>query len=302
MTAPPAPTDDADVPRFLDDLGLPGLVDVHVHALPDRLQRRVWEHFDQLDPPWPITYRLPGREQLATLDRIGVTAHTALAYAHRPGMAAWLNDHTLALADGHDAVVPTFTFYPEDDVEDYVGAALARGGRCVKVHLQVSKFDPLDPRLTTIWAELERRRLPVVLHAAAVPDGSGGEEFCGPEPVRSLLAVHPELVLVIAHAGAPRFEEFLDLATEGPTVYFDTAMVLTDPPYLGSPPRELVDRYAAMADRILFGSDFPTIPQPYAGQIRGLVKHGFDEDWLRTVMWDTPRRVLDLDEGSEMPR
>ena len=42
-------------------LGLPGLADVHTHFLPPRMQRRVWDHFDQAGPligrPWPLHYR-----------------------------------------------------------------------------------------------------------------------------------------------------------------------------------------------------------------------------------------------------
>lgn len=292
---PPPPSDDADVPRFLEELGLPGVIDIHVHTLPAPMQQRVWEHFDRLDPPWPIAYRTSEEERLTTLRQLGVTAHTGLAYAHRPGMAAWLNDHTLSLAEQHDAIVPTFTFYPEEGVEEYVADALGRGGVAVKIHLQVGKFDPLDERLAEVWAEVERRELPVILHAAAVPDDSGGEEFCGPEPVQRLLEAHGDLVLVIAHAGAPRFEEFLDLTEAAPTIHLDTAMVLTDPEYLGGNPDHLIERYADLADRIAFGSDFPSIPHEYAAQIRGLVNHGFDDDWLRTVMWDTPRRLLRLD-------
>ena len=292
--APTPPRDDADVPRFLDDLGLPGIVDIHVHALPEPMQTRVWEHFDRLDPPWPIAYRTSEDERLATLRALGVSAHTALAYAHRPGMAAWLNEHTLRLAEEHEAIVPTFTFYPEDDAEVYVADALGRGGRCVKVHLQVGKFDPTDDRLRDVWAEVERRRLPVVLHAAAVPDDSGGEEFCGPDPVRRLLEQHGDLVLVIAHAGAPDVEPFVELAEAVPTVHLDTAMVMTDPEYLGGIPDRVVERYADLPGSIAFGSDFPSIPHEYAAQIRGLVARGFDDDWLRQVMWDTPRRLLHL--------
>ena len=35
------PVDDADVTRYWRELGLPGLVDVHVHFLPDRVQAKV---------------------------------------------------------------------------------------------------------------------------------------------------------------------------------------------------------------------------------------------------------------------
>ena len=50
-------------------------------------------------------YRAGEAERLATLAQLGVRHHTALAYAHRPGMAAWLNDHTLSLAAAHPQVI-----------------------------------------------------------------------------------------------------------------------------------------------------------------------------------------------------
>jgi uncharacterized protein len=185
----PAPLRDAEVAAYVASLGLPGIVDLHVHFMPERVQAKVWAHFDRLDPPWPVLYRAGEAERLATLARLGVRHHTALAYAHRPGMAAWLNGHTLALAGAHAAVVPSFTFYPEPGVEAEVERALDVGAGVAKVHLQVGKFHATDPRLDQVWAELARRRVPVVLHAGAVPDGSGGEEFCGAGKVAALQEV-----------------------------------------------------------------------------------------------------------------
>ncbi len=288
---PSPPRDDGDVPRFLDELDLDGIVDIHVHFMPDRVQRKVWQRFDELEPPWPITYRTSAQERLDTLTRLRVRRHTALAYAHRPGMAAWLNEHTLGLADAYEQVVPTFTFYPEEGVDDYVAAALRRGGRCAKVHLQVGKFDANDPRLDEVWWTLADRQVPIVIHAAAVPDGSGGQLWCGPRPVARLLGRHPDLVLVIAHAGAPQLEEFLALVEEAPRLHVDTAMVMPDPPYLWSYPEDLLPRFIAL-DRIAFGSDFPSIPHPYAAQVRGLAKVSPDAAWLRRVLWDTPAGLL----------
>ena len=40
------PEDDADVPRYWRELGLPGLVDTHVHFLPPRVQAKVWAYFE----------------------------------------------------------------------------------------------------------------------------------------------------------------------------------------------------------------------------------------------------------------
>jgi uncharacterized protein len=40
-------TDD-DVPGFLAKLGIPGIVDAHVHFLPDSIQNAVWRWFDRV--------------------------------------------------------------------------------------------------------------------------------------------------------------------------------------------------------------------------------------------------------------
>jgi predicted TIM-barrel fold metal-dependent hydrolase len=297
MDAPPA-LRDQDVAAYAAALGLPGIVDVHVHFMPERVQTKVWAHFDRLDPPWPIVYRAGEAERLATLASLGVRHHTALAYAHRAGMAAWLNEHTLALAAAHPAVIGSFTFYPEPGVEAEVERALAAGGRVAKVHLQVGRFHALDPLLDPVWAELARRRVPVVLHAGAVPDGSGGEEFCGAGKVAGLLDRFPELVLVVAHLGAPDFGDFLALAEAAPTLRLDTAMVFGGPQSIGAFPARLVERLGGLGERVLFGSDFPSVAWPFAGQVGGLAGLGLGDEWLRAVLWRNGARLLGLDGGA----
>ena len=55
------PEEDADLPAFCRALGVPGLADIHVHFLPPRMLRRVWEYFDAAGPlvgvSWPIRYK-----------------------------------------------------------------------------------------------------------------------------------------------------------------------------------------------------------------------------------------------------
>lgn len=282
------PRTDDDLPAFLADLGIPGIWDVHVHCMPQRIQEAVWRHFDELDAQgqsWSIPYRVGEEERLARLAEMGVLHHTALAYAHRPGVARWLNEHTLGLGATHERVVPTFTLYPEPDAAAYVEEALGRGGRCVKVHLQVGKFDPCDPQLSEAWSAIEGAGAPVIIHAGAVADGSGGAEWCGPGPVRRLLDEHPELKLVVAHLGMPEEAAFFDLADEVPTLRFDTAMALI-PSSIQEPAAWLAERLAGLGDRVLFGSDFPTVPAPVVEQVRAAADLGLGTDWLRRVLWD----------------
>jgi uncharacterized protein len=285
---------DEEVPSFLAGLGVPGIVDAHVHFLPDNLQQAVWRWFDRLTPPWPVTYRTTAAERLSFLAKVGVRHHTALAYAHRPGMLPFLNDHTLGLAAEVPAVIPTFTIYPEPGVAAETARCLAAGGRCVKVHLQVGGFDAVDPQLDDAWAQLADAGTPIVLHAGAVADGSGNEEWCGPAPVRRLLARFPSLRLVIAHMGAPEQEAFVEIAEAHPGVWLDTAMMFTDPPYLGPAPVHLIGRLGALGDRVVFGSDFPTIPHQLAAQVSGLASLGLGDDWLRGVLWHNGVRLFGL--------
>jgi len=295
---PAAQDEDAVLLGLVAALGIPGLIDVHVHFLPLPVMTKVRAAFDRLhEPRWPLAYRPDDATALALLAGMQVRYHTALAYAHRPGMASWLNAHTLSLAATSPAIVPSFTFYPEPDVDGYVEKALAAGGRCAKVHLQVGNFDAHDARLDGVWAELERRGVAVVLHAGYVYGGGGTAAFCGPRPVRRLVERFPALPVVVAHMGAPHYAEFLSLAGEAPSIYLDTTMAFSSG-LLGVYPSSLVERLAplAAAGKILFGSDFPSIPHAYARGVLALAELGLGDEWLRRVLWTNAQQLLRLDD------
>ncbi len=292
------PTSDDDVRRWIGELGLPGLVDVHVHFLPPEVMTKVWAFFDRAHDEyglaWPIAYRDEEALRLATLARLGVRAFTSLVYAHKPGMAAWLNDWSLDFAGRTPGCVPTATFYPELGVDAYVAEALGRGARVAKVHLQVGGFDPRDPLLRPVWAMLAEAGVPAVVHCGSGPLPG---PFTGPGPIGGVLASHPRLRLVVAHLGLPETEDFVSLVEASESAGLDTTMAGTD--FFGGaaaiPPR-VVPRLRALAreGRVYLGSDFPNIPYPYAHQIEALARLGFDDDELRAICWRNPATLLGL--------
>lgn len=295
MTVRP-PVDDADVPRYVADLGLPGLADVHVHFMPERVQAAVWAYFEQAEThygaPWPITYRGPVEERLRRLEQLGVRAFSALNYPHKPGMAAGLNDWSAAFAREHPQVLHSATFFPEPEAAHYVPEALAAGARVFKVHVQVGSFDPRDRLLEPVWARLEESGTPVVIHCGSGPLAG---EHTGPEPMAGLLQRHPGLQLVIAHLGMPEYAEFLDLAETHDGVRLDTTMFATDfTERLMAFDRALLPRLAALRGKVLLGSDFPTIPYPYAHQLAALHRLGLGEEWLRAVLWQNAAALFGL--------
>jgi hypothetical protein len=295
MTVRP-PVDDADVPRYWRELGLPGLVDVHVHFLPERVQAKVWQYFADAEShygrAWPIAYPLPVDERLAVLDGLGVRAFPTLPYPHKPGMAAWLNDHAAAFARQHPQVLQSATFFPEPEAPTYVAEALDAGARIFKVHVQVGAFDPRDEFLSPVWARLEETGTPVVIHCGSGPLRG---QHTGPVPMAGLLERFPRLQLVIAHLGMPEYAAFLELAETHERVHLDTTMFATDFTEGLMPfDRSLLPRLGALRERVVLGSDFPTIPYPYAHQLTALHRLELGEEWLRAVLWENGARLFGI--------
>jgi predicted TIM-barrel fold metal-dependent hydrolase len=290
------PATDAEVPAWWRRLGLPGLADIHVHFLPPPVMARVWEHFDAAGPligrPWPIHYRGSDDERLATLRELGVRWHGALPYAHRPGIATYLNDWAADFADRTPGCLRCATFYPEPGAADEVDRRLAEGTQVFKIHIQVGDFDVRDPVLDPVWGRLAEAGTPVVVHAGSGPVPN---RHTGPKPMADLLARHPRLCAVIAHLGSPEYDEFVSLAERHERVHLDTTMAFTDFFEADAPvPLSLLPRLADLGDRILLGSDFPNIPYEYAHQLDALDRLGLGDDWLRAVGWDNLVQLLGL--------
>lgn len=291
--APPA-DEAAAIRARLDSLRLPGIIDVHTHFMPQRVLDKVWAYFDQAGPltgrPWPITYRTSEEERLATLRSFGVRAFPSLNYAHRPGMAAWLNEWSTDWAKQHADVLHSATLYPEPGVTEYVRGALDDGARVFKVHVQVGDFDLADPLLDDTWPLLEESGTPIVAHAG---NGPAPGRFTGPENVRHLLRRFPRLVLVIAHMGMPDYGEFLDICTEHPTVHLDTTMAFTAFTEEVTPfPTDRLGDLRELGDRILFGSDFPNIPYSYLEAVDAVIDLGLGDSWTRGVLHDNAAHLF----------
>ncbi|GGQ28004.1 amidohydrolase family protein [Streptomyces mutabilis] len=285
------------VRRFREALGLPGLVDVHTHFMPERVLRKVWGYFDSLGPltggvEWPITYRKAEEQRTALLREFGVRAFTAMLYPHKAGMARWLNGWAVEFARRTPDCLHTSTLFPEPGVEAYVREAVEAGARVFKAHVQVGAYDPADELLDGAWGLLAEAGVPVVIHCGS---GPAPGKHTGPEPIARVLARHPRLRLVAAHMGMPEYEDFLDLAERYAEVRLDTTMAFTDFSERLAPfPRRALPRLTGLGDRILLGSDFPNIPYPYLHQLRALERLELGDAWLRSVCHDNGARLFGL--------
>ncbi|WP_277497548.1 MULTISPECIES: amidohydrolase family protein [unclassified Nocardioides] len=318
MSAGVPPLDDPAERRdhlhaVLQRLGVPGLFDVHTHFLPPRVTEKVRAVFASAGPligrEWPIRYLDTDAANVERLRAYGVRRFTALPYPHKPGMAEFLNDWAAEFAARVPEALHCATFFPEPGAGEYVAARVAAGVQVFKVHVQVGAFDVRDPLLAPVWEVLEASGTPVVLHAGSGPVPTA---FTGPGPVAEVLARHPRLALVMAHLGAPEYDEFLTMAETYERVHLDTTMAFTHffaetsnrvgevagvCRHPGDVPDALLPRYAALGDKILFGSDFPNIPYPYVHQVEVLEalreRHAaLDDAWLAKVCWHNAARLF----------
>lgn len=233
---------------------MPGVVDSHVHLLPERLGAAIRRFFAAEGlPEGTFVYPLDHEAVLTDLAAAGVDEVWTLPYARRPGAAAALN---VAVADitgevAGVAVRAGATVHPGDD--NPVGivreAVEVLGARVLKLHCSVGDYTPDDRRLDGVWAYVSQVRLPVVVHAGHAASGHTATDEL--EPVGEVARRWPEARLIIAHCGHRAAARALELLAEHPCLHADLTPVVTD----------LVDLPAAAAgavvDRLLFGSDAP---------------------------------------------
>jgi hypothetical protein len=284
----PTPRQDTDLPGLWAALGLPGAIDVHVHAMPDRLQQAVWAYFDSAGPllgrPWPVRYRTDLAERTARLRGFGVIGFPSLLYPHKPGMAAALNSWAAQFAAATPGCLQTATFFAEPSAAADVASAIESGARVFKAHVQVGGYDPRDADLDAVWGLLAEADVPVVVHCGSGPVPTA---FTGPAVFAEVMARHPRLPAVVAHLGMPDFAEFFDLVEKYPRMRLDTTTVFTAFSDAVWPfPAGARSRLLDLGDRIMFGSDFPTIPYSYAEAVAGLVALDLGTEWLRAVFHD----------------
>jgi hypothetical protein len=283
--------------------GRSGLVDVHVHFLPDRMLRKVWAYFDTAKEhygyDWPIHYKLPEDERLARLRSFGVETFAPLVYPHKPDMAAWLTGWALDWAAEVPEAVPTATLFPEESVTTYLTEAVERGARLVKAHVQVGGYDPRDPLLDPAWGLLAEAGVPVVAHCG---DGPIPGRHTGIGIIGEVMDRHPRLPLVLAHAGLPDYDAALRLVERHAAVRLDTTMVGTPFTEAFAPlPRDWAARLAELsgAGRVVLGTDFPNIPYAYWHQLEAIRSWAVADDrlgeaFLRSVLHDAPAALLGI--------
>ncbi len=257
--------------------------------------RKVRAQFDTAGPligrPWPLRYRDDDAGLVERLRGLGVRRFSALPYAHRPGIAEYLNGWAADFAAAVPECLSSATLFPEDGVEKYVAARIEDGAEIFKVHVQVGNFDLVDPLLDEAWGLLEDAGTPVVVH---VNSGPVGNAHTGPAPMRALIERHPRLVAVIAHMGAPEYRRVplhrRGLRARAPGHDYGVHRLLRGD---GARSRATCCRgWPSWATGSCSARTSRTSRIDYAHQLEALERLGLGDDWLRRVCWGNAATLI----------
>ncbi|MFT3706507.1 MAG: amidohydrolase family protein [Archangium sp.] len=290
MRLPLPALNDEEGPRIPDQL--PPVVDAHVHLFPDGVFEALWGWFEKYG--WPIRYKLKAPQVIDFLFSRGVTKLVALHYAHRPGMAAVLNEFVAELAASDSRIIGLATVLPgEDGAVQLLQQAFARGLKGVKLHCHVQTFAPDDARMHEIYETCAAAGKPLVMHAGREPSSPAYKvdvySLCGADRVERVLKAHPKLKLCVPHLGADEFDGYVKLLERHDNLWLDTTMVAAD--YFAiDVPRRL---FEVRPDRIMYGTDFPNLPYAWDRELKTLVGMKFRDDLEAGFLGQNALRLFD---------
>lgn len=278
-------------------------IDTHVHiqvddsghhGASDEQREAMDRYFGSSEPTRTIDetaqyYR--ERDLMAVVFTVDATTNTG----HRPNST----DDIVAGAARHpDVLIPFGTVDPlqgEAAIDELRRQADDLGVRGFKFHPTVQGFDPSDPAYAPLFAEIEQRRLPIVVHTgqtgvgAGMPGGLGYRlSLSNPMLLDDVAARHPELPVILAHPSVPWQDGAISIATHKANVWIDLSG--WSPKYF-SPALVRATR-SYLTHKMLFGSDFPALtPDRWLRDFSALE---LGEDVERQVVKENAARLLGL--------
>jgi len=254
-------------------LDLPALhgIDVHVHvesdghgqlSLDDELLAASAKYFKAAGDRAPTVEQIADYYRQRHLAAVVFTVDAATATGHPALSSEELADRAAAHPD---VLIPFGSVDPQAGQEAVQRARRLISDHAVrgfKFHPSLQGFSPDDRRYYPLYEVIAEAGLPAVFHTgqtgigAGLPGGRGIKlRLSDPMLIDDVAADFPGMPIILAHPSFPWQEEALAVALHKRQVYIDLSG--WSPKYF--PPILVQYANSLLADKVLFGSDFPLL-------------------------------------------
>jgi len=162
-------------------------------------------------------------------------------------------------------------------------------------HPIMGHFAVNDRRLYPLFELINELKVPVMIDVgttgmgAGMPGGMGARlRHAHPAAIDDLAADFPNLTILASHPGWPWVDEMTAVALHKGNVFWEVSGWA--PKYF--PPQLKVDIRGRLKDKIMFGSDYPSIP--HSRLLREWGELGYSDDIMERVFHGNAERVLGL--------
>ena len=181
--------------------------------------------------------------------------------------------------------------------------AISEAGRAIQelgmlgfhFHPIIGHYAVNDRRLYPLFEVINALKVPVMIDVGTTGMGAGISGGMGaklrqahPSAVDELAADFPNLTIIAAHPGWPWVDEMTAVALHKGNVFWELSGWA--PKYF--PPQLKVDIRGRLKEKILFGSDYPSLP--YSRLFREWDELGYSDDIKERVFHSNAERVLGL--------
>ena len=272
-------TEDARIP-----LGLPSIIDAHVHIFPEIFFSALYKWFEQNG--WRIRYQMSSKQVFEFLLSRGIQHIIALQYAHKSGISRKLNTYMVETCLEFVGKVTGFaTVYPgEEDAEGILQEAFDAGLAGLKLHAHVQCFDMNSEHMYRLYECCTKNAKPVVMHVGREPRSVAYRcdpyVLCSAKKLENVLKAFPDLKICVPHLGIDEISAYKTLIEKYDNLWLDTTMAIAE--YL--PIKESIDLGSYRHNRVMYGSDFPSIPYAWDREIKILKNKNLPGDVLEKIL------------------
>lgn len=270
------------------------VIDFHIHYVGRKMLNATWlDYLEEINPAYYADIERFAKNPSALteyLDAQGVQSAVILPECAPATSGHVPTETVIDYCRGQKrlfpfaSINPNFHADPAAKLETYIKEGGVRG---LKLHPSYQFFYPNEARLYPLYEIAQEYRIPIVFHIGSSIFKGTRLKYCDPIHLDDVAVDFPDLFIVMAHSGRGFwYDACFFLSRLHPNVYMDVT---------GLPPRRLLHYFPELeknADKVIFGSDWPTMPGDIKQNISAIQSLPLAEKALEAILFKNASKVL----------